>query len=353
VAAARPGRTPSSACAPTLALPRARSPPHQQGLDARADRTDTIGELIADGQDGLAERWAASLGRDYQAAFVEACVALDKLKPAARAVRALGLQEQFPDVEVRLAWGLFAPWGARVGDGVGVGAGVGGGWCLGKHALFAAQIYRVRLCGWSIQPTAHVNVNKPYAHRQTHTLDNPLQGMYRLQSLRRLIDRHLWSVALSFVGQDQKLQVRPASTKAPQKAVSWCKVGEPTPARMALKCPSSNAPQTLLLQEMLSAGEAALASDFQQQLGLPEAALAIDPASIAEAEARRRGAHLPLSLPPGAVVVLDEPSQLAAAREALAGSPTIGIDLEWQPSHATGRATPAALLQVRPAPLFR
>lgn len=38
-----------------------------------------------------------------QVAFVQACIALGRLKPAAKAVRALGLQEEFPDVEVRRA----------------------------------------------------------------------------------------------------------------------------------------------------------------------------------------------------------------------------------------------------------
>jgi hypothetical protein len=35
-------------------------------------------------------------------AFVQACIAQDRLKPAAKAVRTLGLQEEFPDVEVGL-----------------------------------------------------------------------------------------------------------------------------------------------------------------------------------------------------------------------------------------------------------
>lgn len=34
-----------------------------------------------------------------QVEFIEACVALDKLKPAARAVRQLGLQAEFPNIE--------------------------------------------------------------------------------------------------------------------------------------------------------------------------------------------------------------------------------------------------------------
>jgi hypothetical protein len=36
-----------------------------------------------------------------QVTFVEACIAAERLKAAAKAVRALGLEEEFPNVEVR------------------------------------------------------------------------------------------------------------------------------------------------------------------------------------------------------------------------------------------------------------
>jgi hypothetical protein len=100
---------------------------------------------------------------------------------------------------------------------------------------------------------------------------------------------------------------------------------------------------------MVAGGEAALASDYRGQLGLPESALDIDPEAIAAAEAKRAEAYLGLGLPEGAVVVLDDPGQLPAARAALEAAPAVGIDVEWQPSHQAGRQTPAALLQVRAA----
>jgi hypothetical protein len=98
---------------------------------------------------------------------------------------------------------------------------------------------------------------------------------------------------------------------------------------------------------MVASGEAALASDYRDQLGLPPSALNIDPEAVAAAEAKRREAYLGLDLPPGAVAVVDAPGQLPAAAAALAAAPAVGIDVEWQPSHTSGRQTPAALLQVR------
>lgn len=42
--------------------------PHSctQELDEAVDKSEVLGLLVADGQEALAERWAASLGRDYQ-----------------------------------------------------------------------------------------------------------------------------------------------------------------------------------------------------------------------------------------------------------------------------------------------
>lgn len=37
-----------------------------QGLDEVVDRVDVLSQLVADGQDSLAQHWATSLGRDYQ-----------------------------------------------------------------------------------------------------------------------------------------------------------------------------------------------------------------------------------------------------------------------------------------------
>lgn len=163
--------------------------PYPQGLDEVVDRVEVLTQLVADGQDTLAQQWATSLGRDYQVgvlvftvcgdaaggarvgrsdcwtattlhtpppmcrcargdhtfvhlfclhttlsqqiSFVEACVALDRLKPAARAVRQLHLAAEFPNVE----------------------------------------------------------------------------ALYRQRSLSRLISRRLWSVAQSYAGNDVTLQV--------------------------------------------------------------------------------------------------------------------------------------------------
>jgi hypothetical protein len=100
----------------------------------------------------------------------------------------------------------------------------------------------------------------------------------------------------------------------------------------------------LLLQEMVACGEAALAADYRQQLGLPETALKIDPEELAAAEAGRKETYLQLQLPPGAVAVVDDARQLVEAGRALAAAGAVGIDVEWQPG---GRQAPAALLQVR------
>jgi hypothetical protein len=37
-----------------------------QGLDEAVDRSEVLQQLVADGQDSLAQQWATSLGRDYQ-----------------------------------------------------------------------------------------------------------------------------------------------------------------------------------------------------------------------------------------------------------------------------------------------
>ena len=71
------------------------------GLDAAVDRADALALLVADGQEAVAERWAAALGRADRAAFVAACVGLGRLKVAAQAVRAFDLRDEFPTVEVR------------------------------------------------------------------------------------------------------------------------------------------------------------------------------------------------------------------------------------------------------------
>ncbi|KAI8465202.1 MAG: ribonuclease H-like domain-containing protein [Monoraphidium minutum] len=204
-----------------------------EGLDECVDRSEVLGMLVADGQEALAEQFATSLGRGYQVEFVQACLELGRLKPAAKAVRALGLQKEFPDVE----------------------------------------------------------------------------ALYREHSLRRLMERRLWQVALSYVGQDARLQA-------------------------------------LLLGEMVAAGEASLADDYRRQMGLPAAALPIDAAALAAAAAVRAERYLQPALPPGAARVVDAAGQLAEAGRKLLAADAVGVDVEWQPSHCAGGESPAALLQV-------
>jgi len=69
----------------------------QAAADARVDAAMAF--LVDEGQEALAERWAASLARERRAAFVRACVDTDRLKAAARAVQLFGLQREFPGAE--------------------------------------------------------------------------------------------------------------------------------------------------------------------------------------------------------------------------------------------------------------
>eukprot|EP00879_Flechtneria_rotunda_P026817 GHRR01028650.1.p1 GENE.GHRR01028650.1~~GHRR01028650.1.p1 ORF type:complete len:381 (+),score=102.18 GHRR01028650.1:1142-2284(+) len=168
-----------------------------------------------------------------QVMFVEACVELNRLKAAARAVRQLGLATEFPNVD----------------------------------------------------------------------------ALYRQRSLSRLVNRRLWQVALSFVGNDMPLQ-------------------------------------TQLVQDMADAGELALAEEYRKQLRLPESLLAFDPGQVAAREAARREQYLQLDLPPAAVLFVDDAIGLCEAAQLLHGSGAVGLDVEWKPSHTAGVTSPAALLQV-------
>lgn len=56
-------------------------------------------QLLVDGQDALALDWAATLGHEQRVTFVRLCLELDKFKTAPRAVRQLGLSQEFPDVQ--------------------------------------------------------------------------------------------------------------------------------------------------------------------------------------------------------------------------------------------------------------
>lgn len=88
-------------------------------------------------------------------------------------------------------------------------------------------------------------------------------------------------------------------------------------------------PQVMLLREMVTAGEPALAADYRQQLGLDDSVLSIDPAAVAAAEAQRRDQYLQLGLPPEAVVVVDRVEQLEGVGAKLAAAPAVGLDVEW------------------------
>eukprot|EP00878_Enallax_costatus_P036497 GHUV01040991.1.p1 GENE.GHUV01040991.1~~GHUV01040991.1.p1 ORF type:complete len:193 (+),score=43.24 GHUV01040991.1:458-1036(+) len=172
-----------------------------------------------------------------QIEFVEACVALDKLKPAAKAVRQLGLQAEFPNIE----------------------------------------------------------------------------ALYRQRSLARLVGKRLWSVALSFVGNDTVLQ-------------------------------------TTLVRDMAQLGELSLAEDYRKQLGLPPSVLTVDPGQLAAQEAARREQYIQIEQyinPEEQLLFVIDEAGLLRASEALSGSDVIGLDVEWKPSHAAGVTSPAAVLQVR------
>ncbi|GIL89052.1 hypothetical protein Vretifemale_16942, partial [Volvox reticuliferus] len=75
---------------------------HFQALLADlVDRPALFARLLAEGKEGAAEKWAAGLSRGDQVVFVEACIAADRLKAAARATRMFGLKAEFPGIEAR------------------------------------------------------------------------------------------------------------------------------------------------------------------------------------------------------------------------------------------------------------
>eukprot|EP00798_Chlamydomonas_sp_ICE-L_P016595 gene16595-22833_t len=64
------------------------------GLDESMDRSACIAFMVAEGQDGLAEKWVTSLDKECQE-----CIDNDRLKSASKAVRTFQLKSEFPDVE--------------------------------------------------------------------------------------------------------------------------------------------------------------------------------------------------------------------------------------------------------------
>lgn len=70
-----------------------------QDLALRVDVKAAVSALLAEGQEALAERWAAMLTRSQQIDLVTQAVACDRLKCAASIVRALGLGVEFPNIE--------------------------------------------------------------------------------------------------------------------------------------------------------------------------------------------------------------------------------------------------------------
>lgn len=46
-----------------------------QGLDESFDKTSILGDLVAAGLESTAEKWVASLSREYQVVYVEQCIA--------------------------------------------------------------------------------------------------------------------------------------------------------------------------------------------------------------------------------------------------------------------------------------
>ena len=78
-----------------------------QELAAHIDQAAVLQGLVVDGQQGLAERWAATLAHGQQVALVSFCVEVDRLKEAVRLVKRLKLQQV--GAEGRLAW-LLSVW---------------------------------------------------------------------------------------------------------------------------------------------------------------------------------------------------------------------------------------------------
>ena len=64
-----------------------------QELADHIDQAAVLQGLVVDGQQGLAERWAATLAHGQQVALVAFCVEVDRLKEAVRLVRRLRLQQ--------------------------------------------------------------------------------------------------------------------------------------------------------------------------------------------------------------------------------------------------------------------
>ena len=64
-----------------------------QELAAHIDQAAVLQGLVVDGQQGLAERWAATLAHGQQVALVSFCVEVDRLKEAVRLVKRLRLQQ--------------------------------------------------------------------------------------------------------------------------------------------------------------------------------------------------------------------------------------------------------------------
>lgn len=64
-----------------------------QELAAHIDQAAVLQGLVVDGQQGLAERWAATLAHGQQVALVAFCMEVDRLKEAVRLVKRLRLQQ--------------------------------------------------------------------------------------------------------------------------------------------------------------------------------------------------------------------------------------------------------------------
>lgn len=177
---------------------------HVQGLDEIVDRVEVLTQLVADGQDNLAQHWATRLGKDYQV--------LCKTHPPTYP----------PPVGQSCGhWACVIP--------------------LAKHASVTA-LCQLQLCS-SISPHHHVQEPtatsvmprlsvacaaalqvsfvevcvaldrlKPAARavRQLQlAAEFPnVEALYRQRSLARLMNKHLWPVALSYAGSDASLQVR-------------------------------------------------------------------------------------------------------------------------------------------------
>ncbi|GAX84720.1 hypothetical protein CEUSTIGMA_g12142.t1 [Chlamydomonas eustigma] len=129
-----------------------------------------------------------------------------------------------------------------------------------------------------------------------------VESMYRQKTVGRLLGKRLWSVASTFVGNEVSLQ-------------------------------------TLVLKQMVEAGEGAMAEEYRILFGLPPEVLQLDPDVMAREEAERLARYLQLPFPDNNLIMVDDEDTLATASRLLSQASLLGLDVEWKPFSV---AAPAA-----------